>query len=402
MDLLPSFKEAFQRDDASALRRLFIEHPELKTRVDAPVFGFECPAIVIAASRGKRELIDTLLEAGANINARSTWWAGSFGVLDHDNHEIVPFLLDRGARIDAHAAARHGMMDKLRELIGTDPALVHARGGDGQTPLHVASSVEIAKFLLDRGADIDALDVDHESTPAQYLIRSHPEIVRYLIGRGCKTDILMAAAVGDRDLVRRHLDADPESIRTRVDERYFPMKNPRAGGTIYIWTLGMYRSPHQVARSFGHGELVKFLLDRTPDDLKFTLACVTGDAAIAKALRERDPQKAREYAHANAEYILNAARDNDMAAVRLMLECGWPAEGNGKHTPLHWACWHGNVEMVREILRYDAPLDFEDADFHATPWGWAMHGSEHGPSCKTGDFPGTIQTLRHAGAKPPE
>ena len=95
--------------------------------------------------------------------------------------------------------------------------------GDGQTPLHVAGSVEIARFLLDRGAAIDALDIDHESTPAQYLIRSHPEIVRYLIGRGCKTDILMASAAGDAPLVRRHLDADPQSILTRVNKEYFPM-----------------------------------------------------------------------------------------------------------------------------------------------------------------------------------
>jgi len=349
-----------------------------------------------------REIVDVLLDAGASIHARSQWWAGSFGVLDHDNHDMVPFLIERGATVDAHAAARHGMLEKLRELVSANPTLVHARGGDGQTPLHVASSVEIARFLVDHGADIDARDVDHESTPAQYLVRSHPEVVRYLIERGCKTDILLAAAVGDSDLVRRHLDGDPESIRTRVDAKYFPMQNPRAGGTIYIWTLGMYRFPHQVARSFGHTEVLNLLRDRTPDDLKLALACLTGDAASAKALIERDPETAREFVRANAQYILNAARDNDTEAVRLMLECGWPVEGDGRHTPLHWACWHGNVEMTREILRHHPPLDFKDADFHATPWGWAMHGSEHGPNRETDDFAATIRALSDAGAQPPE
>ena len=52
-----------------------------------------------------------------------------------------------------------------------DAALIHARGGDGQTPLHFASTVEVAKFLVEKGADIDARDVDHESTPAQYMLR---------------------------------------------------------------------------------------------------------------------------------------------------------------------------------------------------------------------------------------
>lgn len=51
-----------------------------------------------------------------------------------------------------------------------DAGVVHARGGDGQTPLHCASTAQIAAFLLDHGADIDARDVDHESTPAQYMV----------------------------------------------------------------------------------------------------------------------------------------------------------------------------------------------------------------------------------------
>ena len=56
--------------------------------------------------------------------------------------------------------------------MAADPQLVHARGGDGQTPLHFASTVEIAEYLLDQGADIDARDVDHVSTPAQYMVKA--------------------------------------------------------------------------------------------------------------------------------------------------------------------------------------------------------------------------------------
>ena len=53
----------------------------------------------------------------------------------------------------------------------------------------------------------------------------------------------MAAALGDVDLVRRHLDSDPDCIRMSVSEEWFPKQNPRAGGTIYIWTLG-HIAPH--------------------------------------------------------------------------------------------------------------------------------------------------------------
>ena len=402
MDPIARFKQAFSDDDAAALRQLFIDHPELKARINEPLFAFDSPAITYAAGCHKIGIIDALLEAGADINARSNWWAGGFGVLDHDNHDLVPQLIERGATVDVHAASRHGMMDELRGLIDRNPALVHARGGDGQTPLHVAFSVEIAKFLLDRGADINARDIDHESTPAQYLVRSNPEIVRFLVDRGCTTDILLAAAVGDLDLVRRHLDAGPESIRTRVNAKYFPMQNPRAGGSIYIWTLGQNLSAHRVARRFKQDDVLQLLLERTPEDLRLAQACLTGDSATVEALLARDPRTVRALAQANPGYVSDAAEDNDATAVRLMLECGWPVEGDGRHTPLHWACWHGNAEMARQILRFHPPLEFQDGEYHATPLGWAVHGSVHGWNSKTGDYGATVKALLAAGARPPE
>ncbi len=402
MDFAQQFKQAVSRDDVTGLRRLFGGNPALKSRIDDLLFNFDAPAIVSAAAGGKLEVIDTLLELGADINARSSWWAGSFGVLDNDRHDLVPWMIARGARLDAHAAARHFMLDELRKLVAADPALAKAPGGDGQTPLHVASSVEIAAFLLDHGAAIDALDVDHESTPAQYLIRSHPEIARYLIDRGCKTDILMETAAGDLNLLRKRLDADPDSIRTRVNKEYFPMRNPRAGGTIYFWTLGNDRSPPQVANSFGHHDVLEFLFERTPDDLKLVQACLTGDALRVRAIMTRNPDQVRALVQANPQYILNAAEDNAAEAVQVMLEAGWPPEGNGKQSPLHWACWHGNPEMVRAILAFHPPLEMADAGFHATPLGWAIHGSENGTLRAFGDYAVSVQALLDAGAKRPE
>src|SRR5438046_561123 len=171
------------------------------------------------------------------------------------------------------------MLDKLKELIAENPELVHSRGGDGQTPLHFASTVEIAEYLLDHGADIDARDVDHESTPAQYMIKDRQPVVRYLVSRGCQTDLLMATALGDLDLVRRHLDANPECIRMRVSDEYFPMINKKSGGTIYQWTLGFYMSAHQVARKFGHEDVERLLFERSPGGVKLLAACWLGDKA---------------------------------------------------------------------------------------------------------------------------
>jgi ankyrin repeat protein len=177
-------------------------------------------------------MLDVLLEAGADINAKSRWWAGGFGLLHGAEPDLAQYAIERGATVDVHAAARLGMIEKLRELIAADPALVHARGGDGQTPLHFASTIEIAEFLLDHGADSDARDVDHESTAAQHMLRDRHEIARVLVPRGSRTDLLLAAALGDADLVRNHQDADPDCIHVRVRDEYFPLSKHRSGGTI--------------------------------------------------------------------------------------------------------------------------------------------------------------------------
>jgi len=398
-DPMELVKKAFHANDAPLFRKLLERFPQFKTMINEPIGPFDSPAITNVCTR---EMLDVLLEAGADINAKSRWWAGGFGLLHGAEPDLAAYAIQRGATVDVHAAARLGLMEKLRELIADDPALVHARGGDGQTPLHFASTIEVAKFLLEHGADIDARDVDHESTPAQWMIRQ--EIARFLVQRGCRTDILMAAALGDADLVRKHLDADPTCIHLRVSHEYFPMINPKSGGTIYQWTLGWYVSAHDVAKEFGHHDVFRLLMERSPADVKLTAACWAADEATVKSLIAENPKLVAKLSAAYQRQVAHAARNNNLAAVRVMLAAGLPVDAVGQHkgTPLHWAAFHGNAEMAREILRYDPPLELIDADFHSTPMGWAIHGSENGWYCCEGDYAGTVELLLKAGAKIPE
>jgi hypothetical protein len=115
-------------------------------------------------------------------------------------------------------------------------------------------------LLLAEGADINRRShwwAGGFGVLAQHLVRDRQEVVRYLVGRGCRTDLLMASALGDLELVRRHLDADPASIRMTVSPEYFPMQDARAGGSIYIWTLGANKMAHSIAREFGHEDVVR-------------------------------------------------------------------------------------------------------------------------------------------------
>jgi ankyrin repeat protein len=290
------------------------------------------------------------------------------------------------------------MLEKLRELIAADPAVVNARGGDGQLPLHFASTVEIAEFLLASGADIDARDIDHVSTAGQWMLRERPEVARYLISRGCKTDILMAAALGDIDLVRRHLDADPDSIRMRVSNEYFPVIGGHNGGIIYQWELGWYVSACQVAKAYQHPEVFDLLMERSPDDEKLLNACWLHDEAMVDALVAREPELAGKLTAAGRRQLAHAARNNDTIAGRLMLKAGLPVDTYSQHhaTPLHWAAWHGNAELVRLILARNPPLHDTSNDYAGTPLDWANHGTRNAWNCKAGDYEGTIGALRQA------
>jgi len=400
--------------DAASVREVLEREPELRARIDDPLpnYGFGQHALFAAVQRGDRATIDVLLRAGADIRRRTEWWAGGFGVLDDCDPSLVDFLIERGAVLDAHSAARLGWMPKLTELVASDREAVHARGGDGQTPLHFASTVEVAKFLLDNGAEIDARDVDHESTPAQYMLRvdqkrhypsDRQDVARYLVSRGCRTDVLMAAALGDTNLVRRLLDSDPACIRMNVSEEWFPKQDPRAGGTIYIWMLGARRTAHSVARDFGHEDAFQLLMERTPEDLKLTLACELGDEAVFHEFLSKNLDAARTLSEIEQRRLPNAAQNNNTKAIRLMLEAGWPVDTPGEMgaTALHWAGFNGNAEMTREILRFHPTLELKSREYPGTALAWAVYGSGNGWRRDTGDFVGTIRALLEVGAAVP-
>jgi ankyrin repeat protein len=413
-----ALKAAVCDGDVARVREVLDRYPELRAKIDDPLpgYGFGQHALFAAVQRGDRATIDALLRAGADIRKRTEWWAGGFGVLDDCDPGMVEFLTERGALLDAHSASRLGMMpklrEKLRELVTADPSVVHARGGDGQTPLHFASTVEVAEFLLANGADIDARDVDHESTPAQYMLRvehkrhdprDRQDVGRYLVSRGCRTDILMAAALGDRDLVRRHLDSDPACIRMSVSEEWFPKQDPRAGGTIYIWTLGANRTAHAVARDFGHEDVFELLAERTPEDLKLALACELGDEAVFHEFLLKHPDAAKTLSETDLRKLTTAAQSNNTKAVRLMLEAGWPVDTQGEMgaTALHWAGFNGNAEMAREILRFRPTLELKSREYEGAALAWAVYGSGNGWHRDTGDYVGTIRALLEAGATLP-
>jgi ankyrin repeat protein len=405
-DPVEALTGAIKANDAFLVRQVLARYPALKSILDEPLpdYSFDTPAIVAAVQKDNRDMVDVLLDAGASINARSKWWAGGFGVLDSSSQELTPYLIKRGAYVDIHAAARLGMFERVKELVEGNPTLVHARGGDGQTPLHFASSVEIAGHLLDHGAEIDARDIDHESTAAQYMVGTWPrrhEVARSLIARGAQTDILMAAALGDLELVRSLLDENPAVVWVSVAEKYFPKHDPNSGGHIYIFGFGWSRTAHMLAHESGHQDVFRLLMQRSSLSLRFAQACEAGEEALANEVLTKHPDVITTMPAKVNRLLLGAAFRKNTRAVEMMLKAGWPTAvfGDYGQTPMHWAAFHGNAEMVQILLVHQAPLEAEDQQYKGTPLGWALYGSENSWRRDQGDYPRTVEALLAAGAK---
>jgi hypothetical protein len=189
-----------------------------------------------------------------------------------------------------------------------------------------------------------------------------------------------------------------------VSEAYFPRKDIHAGGSIYIWTLGQGKTAHIVAREFGHEEVFELLMERSPDTLKLAMACELGDETTFTAMLAARPGLVRTLGEDEVRKLPFAAQNDNVLAVRLMLSAGWPPDATGQHgaTALHWAGFHGNAAMAREILKYRPSLEAKEKDYGMTALGWTLYGSLHGWRAERGDYGGVLELLLDAGARAPE
>jgi len=391
------FARAVQHGDTARVRELLEATPALAKRINDPVIGFDSPAVVVAAGCSQ-ELVDVLLNHGADVNAKSAWWAGAFGTLHGANQDMARYLIERGAKIDVHAAAEQGMMDVLRQLIEADPTLIHAKGPDGQRPLHFARSIEVVDYLLEHGADINARDVDHRGTAAQWMVEDRTQLCRYLLQRGAEPDIFMACALGDSDLVKRLLDADHDAVNMRVGQENNPQV-PRAPGLhIYVYTFGDNKSPHQVALKYGYRQLHQLLFERSSPQRQFVAACERADTETARSIFKSFPTIAESLSPQDQRLLADAAWENELEAVKVMLEAGFDphVRGADDSTPLDRASFHGFIDVVNLLLQHNPPLTFKN-DYGARPLDSAIYGSVHSWR-RDGDFPATVEALIKAGS----
>jgi ankyrin repeat protein len=389
-----AFCDAVRGGDVPGVQRL-LTSTHVRDRINEPMFAFGQRAAHIAAQNAA--MLRTLIAAGADVNLKSAWENGPYTVLDNADEGTARFLLAHGATLTPNAASRLGWLDELRALVDGNGASVHARGGDGQQPLHQARTVAIADFLLDCGAGVDVRCVDHTSTPAQYALVDRPDVCRRLLERGAAPDIFMAARLGDIELATRLLDADPACIAARINQPGYPPVPPFG---IYCWSLGVGMSPHEVALKFDHRGVHDLLVARSPGRIRLINALSSADEHSAQAVLAADPSLLSSLTPQEHGHLAHAIFHERFAAADLMLRLGFDpgAPGVDGGTALHAACWVGNVRMVEHLLaRGGVALDARDPTHQSTPLGWAAFGSVHrrAPGAK---YEAVVERLVAAGA----
>lgn len=87
--------------------------------------------------------------------------------------------------LDIHKASRHGTLPTVKSILSKAQSLINAKDKDGLTPLELAAKhgrVEVCRYLLDNGADLNA---GSGFGPLNYAAwKGHFEVVELLINKG--------------------------------------------------------------------------------------------------------------------------------------------------------------------------------------------------------------------------
>jgi ankyrin repeat protein/catechol 2,3-dioxygenase-like lactoylglutathione lyase family enzyme len=190
-----------------------------------------------------------------------------------------------------HTAAQKGHADVARLLLdhGADPNAREA--GDNTTPLHWAAAgarLEIVRMLLDSGGDVHGIGDLHEldtigwgtvyhgdGEDTSRLVEPRRSVIALLVERGARHHIFSAIASGDLDLIRTLVEQSPEAL----DRRMSRFENKQ--------------TPLHFAMSRGRYDILELLIDLGADleaedqrgQTALAVATLRADAAAISRLR---------------------------------------------------------------------------------------------------------------------
>ena len=235
-----------------------------------------------SVEEGMKQLFDT-------SKAHLAVWVWAYDPIHtlNSNKTFTPWALREGKAL--HYAAFCGLHHIVRYLVIDYSEDVHTRDvRNKSTPLHLASGeghVEVAQFLVDRGADMAARD-KHRSTPLHLASeRGHMELAQFLVERGAdmtvqdkrgSTPLHLALGLCHTELAQFLVERGADAT-ARDNYGSTPLHQVSAGGHMKLAQFLIERgadvtaqdkdgiTPLHRALVQGHMEMAQFLIERGAD-----------------------------------------------------------------------------------------------------------------------------------------
>ncbi len=192
--------------------------------------------LFVAASAGELQVVNFLLDHGADINLVSGGDTALNAATAHGNKAMVELLLSRGADVNArvttggtvlHTAVENGFQ-AVAETLLQHHANVNAPfppNNGGETPLHLAvikSYPNLVNLLLKYGADVNATNGSGRTPLVHAINHGRPDLVQKLLAAGAnpnlpstegRSPLSYAAEQRNPDIIQLLLDAkaDPNA-----------------------------------------------------------------------------------------------------------------------------------------------------------------------------------------------
>ncbi|MEI9906268.1 MAG: ankyrin repeat domain-containing protein [Asticcacaulis sp.] len=352
--------------DGRRARDMLADHP-----------GIEKAGVYVALVLGDWEKI-----AGA-IAEDPDWVTTKSGP---ENVEPLAYVcFSRFAHPRSRRAPKLALTARLLLENGADPNAA-AEGDHGRLPcLYAASGLlnntELTRILLDAGADPN----DNESL---YHACEHPDLacLRLLLDNGGDANSV--------NVLKHMLDWEsPDGVRLLLEAGANPNEATHMRDTALHWAVRRGRSVEVIRLLLDHGADIDAV--RSDGRTAYAMAAMSDQDAVAGLLASRgadtrlsaldayvageDVAVPRESTDipANTWMLCTLAESGNVRAVARMLDAGVAIDARGSmgETALHWACWKGNVELMKLLLGRGAPLDIKETTYNAPPAGWLHHGS---------------------------
>jgi ankyrin repeat protein len=141
------------------------------------------------------KIIKLLVKAGANVNVKTNvGFTGLIMAIDQRDLELIDVLLEAGADVhdgvngtnSLHYAAREGLVSVIPRLLQKG-ALLNNQNFMGETPLFYAAKAgqtEMVKYLISQGANVELADTIGRTPLMAAISEEHCETVQVLIAAG--------------------------------------------------------------------------------------------------------------------------------------------------------------------------------------------------------------------------